>query len=83
MGHEPLLQNDSGTMRFDLREGKRVDSWYVTIAKGDISVSRASSDAAAVVRCDKALFDEMATGRRTRWPPSCAARSSRRATSGS
>jgi putative sterol carrier protein len=62
-GHESLLQNASGTLRLELRNGRRTQYWYVTIAKGDITVSHANEEADAVVRCDKALFDEMATGR--------------------
>ena len=62
-GHEPLLQNTSGTLRVELRTGKQTEHWYVTIDKGDIAVSNANEEADAVVRCDKALFDEMATGR--------------------
>ncbi len=62
-GHEPILANTSGTLRFELRNGRRTEYWYVTIEKGDVTVSNASDDADAVVRCDKALFDEMATGR--------------------
>ena len=62
-GHEPLLANASGTLRFELRSGRRTQYWYVTIDKGDIAISNATEEADAVVRCDKALFDRMATGR--------------------
>ena len=62
-GDEPMLARTSGTLRFDLREGKKTNSWYVTIVKGDVTVSRSSSDADAIVTGDKTLFDEMATGR--------------------
>ena len=62
-GHEPILASTSGTLRFELRNGRRTEYWHVTVAKGDITVSTANDEADAVVRCDKALFDEMATGR--------------------
>ncbi len=50
-------------MRFELRNGRRTQYWHVTIDKGDVTVSNANDEADAVVRCDKSLFDEMATGR--------------------
>ena len=62
-GHEPLLQNASGTLRFELRNGRRTEHWRVAIAKGDVTVSRASAAADTVVRADKALFDRLVTGR--------------------
>ena len=34
-GHEPLLASTSGTLRFDLAEGRRLEHWYVTIEKGN------------------------------------------------
>ena len=62
-GHEPLLQSASGTLRIELRNGRRPEYWYVTVSKGDVAVSRANAEADAVVRADKALFDGMVTGR--------------------
>jgi len=62
-GHEPLLQNDSGTLRFDLIDGRRVEHWYVTIDKGDITVSDAEAAADTVLRTDRSVFDQIAAGR--------------------
>jgi hypothetical protein len=62
-GHEPLLATTSGTLRFDLVEGRRVDHWHVTLSKGDVTVSHKNVGADAVVRTDRALFDGMVTGR--------------------
>jgi hypothetical protein len=62
-GHEPLLATTTGTLRFDLVEGKRVDHWHVTVSKGDVAVSHRNVGADATVRTDKALFDGMVTGR--------------------
>ena len=61
--HEPLLASTSGTLRFELRNGRRTHYWYVAIEKGDITVSRENAEADAVVRADKSLFDGLATGR--------------------
>jgi putative sterol carrier protein len=62
-GHEPMLEKSTGTLRFDIKDGKRTARWLVTIKKGDIAVSRRNAKADCVVRMDKALFDGIATGR--------------------
>ncbi len=62
-GREPILAGTSGTLRFELGSGGRRTYWYVAISKGDVTASRTNVAADAVVRCDKALFDGMATGR--------------------
>ena len=61
-GHEPLLQKATGTVRFDLVDGKRTDRWLVTVRKGDVAVSRRNVRADCVMRADKAFFDRVATG---------------------
>ena len=62
-GHEPILARTSGTLRVELKNGRRTEYWFVTVDKGDVAVSHANDEADAVVRTDKALFDGMATGR--------------------
>jgi putative sterol carrier protein len=62
-GHQPILASTSGTLRFELGNGRRPEYWTVAISKGDVTVLRTNEEADAVVRCDRALFDEMATGR--------------------
>jgi putative sterol carrier protein len=62
-GHEPLLEKATGTLRFDLRDGKKTDRWLVSVVKGDLAVSRRNLKADCVVSADKALFDEVASGR--------------------
>jgi len=61
--HEPLLQNDSGTIRFDLADGRRVEHWYVSIDKGDINVSHDDAAADTILRTDRSVFDRIASGR--------------------
>jgi len=62
-GHEPLLEKATGTVRFDLKDGRKTDRWLVTVAKGDIKVSRRNLRADCVTTADKALFDGIASGK--------------------
>ena len=62
-GHEPLLENATGTLRFDVADGKRIARWLVTIRKGDVTVSRENRGADSVVRVDRALFDKAVKGK--------------------
>jgi putative sterol carrier protein len=61
--HVPLLETQTGTIRFDIGEGKSLDHWYVNVKKGDVKVSHKSAKADAVAVASKALFDELATGK--------------------
>jgi putative sterol carrier protein len=62
-GHDPMLEKAKGTMRFDVRDGKHTARWVVSIDKGDVTVSRRNAKADCVVRVDRALFDDITTGR--------------------
>jgi putative sterol carrier protein len=62
-GHEPLLEKATGTLRFDLRDGRKTDRWLVSIVKGDLAVSRRNLQADCVVTTDKTLLDEVASGK--------------------
>ena len=62
-GREPLLKGESGTLRFDLLDGERVEHWSVVMASGDVTVSRRRGPADAVVRLRKETFDGMVSGR--------------------
>jgi putative sterol carrier protein len=61
-GEEPLLRKASGTLRFDIADGKRTERWLVEIRKGDIAVSRRNARADCVVYTDRALFERIARG---------------------
>jgi putative sterol carrier protein len=62
-GHERLLENASGTMRFDIANGKKAETWFVTIDKGDLGVSRSGGASDCTLVADRALFDRLASGK--------------------
>lgn len=62
-GHEPLLEEVSGTIRFDLDHDHVVDHWHVTITNGHIEVKRGDRDADTVVHADRTLFDRFVCGK--------------------
>jgi hypothetical protein len=61
-GHEPLLEKVTGTVRFEIVEGPCTTHWFVTIDKGDVTVSRDNAPADSAVRVDRELFDRAASG---------------------
>ena len=60
--HEPRLRGATGTYRFELVDGKKIDRWLVTFAKGDVTVLHKSGDADCIVRADRVLFNRLASG---------------------
>ena len=61
-GYEPLLRKSSGTVRFEIVDGKRTERRYVSVDRGNVSVSRRRGAAQGVIRADRALFGRIATG---------------------
>ena len=61
--HEQLLQKASGSMRFDIVDGRRSRRWLVEVEHGDMTVSPGGGNASCVVRCDRAVFDKVASGK--------------------
>ena len=61
-GHVPLLKKVSGTLRFEVVNGKRSARWFITIKKGDVTVSRQGGQADCVVRGDRAVIDGIWSG---------------------
>ena len=76
-GHEPLLRKASGSMRFDVVDGRRTRRWLVAVERGDMTVRSGSGDASCVVRADKAVFDKVASGTVERRSRRCSAATSR------
>ncbi|SCF23368.1 SCP-2 sterol transfer family protein [Micromonospora viridifaciens] len=61
-GHEALLGDASGTIRFDLTTERGVDRWLLLIDRGDVRVSRDGGGADCVFRCSRATFDRIVAG---------------------
>jgi hypothetical protein len=61
-GQVPFLRNVSGTLRFDLVNGDRVEPWFVTITKGNVEVSNEGGEADVVARAPKEVFDAITAG---------------------
>jgi len=61
-GHEPLLEKATGSIRFDLANGKKSQRWLVSIDKGDVAVSHKNSAPDCTVQSSEKLFDEIVLG---------------------
>ena len=80
-GHEPLLQKTTGTVRFDLSDGKKIDRWLVSVVKGDLAVSRRNVGRTSSCRRTRRYSTISRAARRMRWRRCCAGRCGSRATS--
>jgi putative sterol carrier protein len=61
-GHEPLLELAEGSIRFDLANGGEVAHWFVSVDKGEVTVSRSRRRADCTIKGPKATFEGIATG---------------------
>lgn len=63
-GHEPLLERTRTTVRFEVRDGDRIDRRVLRIHDGDLSLTDDDGEAHCTFRTDVATFDRLAEGRR-------------------
>ena len=61
-GHDPRLEDATGTLRVDVEDQHQVEYWFLTVEKGDVTVSRGDAEADAVIRADRKLFESMLAG---------------------
>ena len=50
-------------MRFDIANGNMIETWFVSIDKGDLTVSRSGGAADSTLVASKALFERLASGK--------------------
>jgi SCP-2 sterol transfer family len=67
-GHEPMLEEVEGTIRFDLVDAQGTDYWFVEINKGDVRVSREPLAADCIVHVDRVVAERFITGERQAQP---------------
>jgi hypothetical protein len=61
-GHLATLEGDSTVIRFDVLDGKKVERWRVSIARGQVAVTHGAGPADATVRIDRGRFEAIVTG---------------------
>src|SRR5215469_6463654 len=61
--HPEVPKPISGSLRFDLEDGKRSESWRVTLARGEVSSARSNASADCVVHTDKETLGAIIQGR--------------------
>jgi hypothetical protein len=67
-GHEPLLDDVTGVIRFDLRDEHGIERWFLDIDRGEVHTSQEERPADCVIRISRKLFDRLATGQERQYP---------------
>jgi predicted lipid carrier protein YhbT len=62
-GHEPSLAKATGTLRFEVVDGKQTERWLLTVTKGDLAVSRRNARADVTLRAPRSLFAQLVQGK--------------------
>ena len=58
----PALGSSRGTIRFDIRDGDRIDHWRVTVNRDEVVVDRTDGKADCVISTTREVFDQIAGG---------------------
>ncbi|HLN15411.1 MAG TPA: SCP2 sterol-binding domain-containing protein [Acidimicrobiales bacterium] len=61
--HEPLFEGDTATIRFDVKDGRSLETWYLTVKNGDVGISHKRAGADAVVRMERGTLEMLVDGR--------------------
>jgi putative sterol carrier protein len=61
--HVPTFEEENATIRFDAVTGNTIERWRVTVADGDVGVTRQNLAADSVVRMRRADLAAMVTGK--------------------
>ena len=63
-----VLGATRGSIRFDLRDGRRTAHWRVELGRNGTTVSRSGDPADCIVKVDQAVFDDLVEGRQSPMP---------------
>jgi SCP-2 sterol transfer family len=61
-GHLATLESESGSLRFDVKDGASVQQWYVAVHDGDVAITRRGDPADAVVTADRPHLEAIMSG---------------------
>ena len=62
-GHLATFARESASLRFDVSTDAEVERWHLSVAEGDVTITRQNRSADAVVRAERPCFEEIVTGR--------------------
>jgi putative sterol carrier protein len=62
-GHEPSLAKATGTVRFEVVDGRRTERWLLTVTGGKLAVSHGNARADVTLRAPRALFEQIFRGK--------------------
>jgi ubiquinone biosynthesis protein UbiJ len=62
-GHEPLLNNATGTVGFEVTDDDRAERYFVKIDRGDLQVTSRETKADVKVFVDRALLEKLVQGK--------------------
>jgi len=63
-----VLGSARGSIRFDLRDGRRIEHRRVELRRDEVVVSESDAPADCVLRADRAVFDDIVEGRLSAMP---------------
>src|SRR5262245_21805756 len=63
-----VLGATRGSIRFDLRDGRKTAHWRVEVGRDGTTVSRSDAPADCVVTVSHAVFDDLVDGRQSSMP---------------
>ncbi len=61
-GRQPQLARAQATVRVDLTTAGGVEHWYLTLDRGEVTVSHQDGPADCVMRAERDTFDQVARG---------------------
>ncbi|MFC6022446.1 SCP2 sterol-binding domain-containing protein [Plantactinospora solaniradicis] len=60
---DPLLGKIRGTVRFELEQGREIETWLLVLSAGSVSATQTDRAGDCTVRTARDVFNEIASGR--------------------